>query len=470
MATGKIMRLPEELLLAIFDQLETPAPSDTKARLEPNLSLTSGTDLTYKSISRVCKRWRRIISPLLFKYSRLQLDVPPSPEWRDRDSFASSSSQDALDEAVRAVEAAEYAKIHPPAHNGRSLGEASLQWAHRFHHTLEDYLAFVATNNLSSSIQSFILLTDRMLPGFNNRYPHRLAATQDHRYRAAALLWQRLYFKIKPQTIKVLAPPPELAILTNCAIDLFGEWAFSDMDFHLLTLSVDNPNALQTSPNFPGLHYIPPKYPSIAPASILTLQPWSHLSLNEGSFLKAYGTYEYFERGPPSLIYSIKPVINPKPSTQLRHGHAPASINLATLKSFTYTAILPFATHLDFRTLIPHLEILDVKLAPDPSEQEKILCDKQRVGHAELEDCWQELFTAYRLITRPFRTFDIDRIDGTPKLKKFVCRDVAISALQEELDEEFTPLCLPCWAEMEPGVFVRQNERPPSRDSDGDLE
>ncbi|KAF7184949.1 hypothetical protein HII31_13572 [Pseudocercospora fuligena] len=466
MATGEITRLPEELLLAIFDQLEGPAPSEIKARLEPNLTLTSGTDLTYKSISRVCKRWRRIISPLLFRYSRLQLDVAPRPEWRDRGSFDASTSQDALDGAVGAVEVAEYAKIHPPTYNGRSLGEASLQWAQRFHHTLEDCLAFVATNNLSSSIQSFILLTDRMLPGFNDRYPHRLAATQDHRYRAAALLWQRLYSAIRPQTVKVLAPPPELAILTNCAIDLFGEWAFSDMDFHLLTISVDDPNALHPSLDSSELNYIPPQYPSIAPSSILKLQPWTHLSLNEGSFLKAYGTYEYFERGPPSLIYSIKPVINPKPSTQLRHGHPPGSIDLQSLKSFTYTAILPFATHLDFRTLIPHLDELDIKLAPDPSEQENLLGDKERVGHAELEDCWQEFFTAYRFITRPFRTFDMN---GTLKLKKFVCRDVKICALQEELDEEFTPLCLPCWAEMEPGVFVRQMEVP-DRYFEGDVE
>ncbi|KXT10692.1 hypothetical protein AC579_5059 [Pseudocercospora musae] len=467
MATGEIMRLPEELLLAIFEQLEMPAPSDTKARLEPNLSLTSGTDLTYKSTSRVCNRWRRIVLPLLFRHSRIQLDAVPRPEWQNRDSFNSSRSHDALPGAFDAFEVAKCIKIHPPPHHGRSLGEASLHWARQFHHILEDYLAFIATNNLSHSIQSFILLTDRMLPDFNDRYPHRLAATQDHRYRAAALLWQRLYSTIKPQTIKVLAPPPELVILTNCAIDLFGEWASSDMGFHLLTLGVETPILLHPSATSTEPNYIPPQYPSVAPSSILKLQPWSHLSLNEGSFLKVYGTYEYFLHGPPSLIYSIIPAINSIPSTQLRHGHP---TNLTSLKSFTYTAILPFATHLDLRTLIPHLDELDIQLAPDPSEQEKIFGDEERVGNASPEEFWEEFFAAYDILIRPFRTFNINPNDGTPKLKKFVCRDVVISALREELDEEFTPLCLPCWAEMEPGVFVRQSEIPPNDYLHGGLE
>ena len=133
-------------------------------------------------------------------------------------------------------------------------------------------------------------------------------------------------------------------------------------------------------------------------------------------------------------------------------------MDLRSLRKFTYTAILPFAAHMDFRGLLPYIDELDVKLAPDVDSH--ILDDKERVGTAQLDDCWQELFTAYRLIIRPFRTFDI-RPDGSPKLKRFICRDMLHPGLRDDLDDEFIALCLPVWAEMStPGVFERQADVP----------
>lgn len=41
-------------------------------------------------------------------------------------------------------------------------------------------------------------------------------------------------------------------------------------------------------------------------------------------------------------------------------------MDLAPLRSFTYTAMFPFAHHLDFRGLLPYIDELDIKLAPDP--------------------------------------------------------------------------------------------------------
>ena len=118
---------------------------------------------------------------------------------------------------------------------------------------------------------------------------------------------------------------------------------------------------------------------------------------------------------------------------------------------------------MDFRDFLPQLEELDVKLAPDPDSG--ILSDKNRVGKAQLEDCWQELFESCGLITEPFATFNM--MPGrAPKLKKFVCRDVQIRAIRDRLDEEFTPLCLPVWAEVELGVFVRLAEVPIYPDAD----
>lgn len=73
--------------------------------------------------------------------------------------------------------------------------------------------------------------------------------------------------------------------------------------------------------------------------------------------------------------------------------HAITGTSLEALRSFSYTAILPFANHLNFEAIIPHLDVLDVQLAPDPSSD--ILNDKSRIGRAQMEDCWQELREAY---------------------------------------------------------------------------
>jgi hypothetical protein len=135
--------------------------------------------------------------------------------------------------------------------------------------------------------------------------------------------------------------------------------------------------------------------------------------------------------------------------------------SLSSLRSFTYTAILPFSTHVNFSRLLPYLDELDVKLAPDP--ESGILQDSARVGKAELGDCWQEFFASYERITMPLRTGQLG-VAGeakAPKLRKFVCRDYQIQGLVLELDDEFTPLCLPCWQEPEPGVFERLALVPP---------
>jgi hypothetical protein len=101
---------------------------------------------------------------------------------------------------------------------------------------------------------------------------------------------------------------------------------------------------------------------------------------------------------------------------------------------------------------------LDVQFAPDP--QSGILDDKERTGKAELQDCWQELVSAYHDIAMTIGTFQMGRF-RFPKLMKFICRDVKILALQEDLDEIFTPLCLPVWGEYERGVFTRLAISPP---------
>ncbi|GIZ39611.1 hypothetical protein CKM354_000299000 [Cercospora kikuchii] len=410
MATTYIDRLPEELLLQVFAYLERPAPSQLNARKEPSLDITNSEYRDYKNASCLLQ----------------QAALVGNPASDDDGNQALPSLQGTL--------------------------EVALQW----YHCLRDYLEFIQAHALETCVQSFALITEDCGIVYD-RYPHRSAANQDYRYRAAAALWQHLLQTIAPIRILIVASPGDLGCVTNCAIDMIGDWAFSDMNYHILELSNEGTSSrrLENVPiDFETLEYAPSEFPGIANASLLRLHPWTEIGLNEGSFLKAYGTYEYFERGPPSLVSSIKQCLATSMHRHARLQHPP---KLPALKKFVYTAILPFATHVNFSSLLPLLDELDVKLAPDPDSG--ILSDSRRVGKAELEDCWQEFFTSYQVISRPFRTHELSSSGALP-LKKFICRDYQNPALEEELDETFLWLCMPCWAEMRPGVFERQADVP----------
>lgn len=229
--------------------------------------------------------------------------------------------------------------------------------------------------------------------------------------------------------------------------------AFGDMDYHILELQQSNEGHPKTTPRskYTDLRPMPFQYPSFALGSLMAMRNWTHLTLNEGSFLKAYGTYEYFERGPPSLVYSIKHCLAPTQSHRMadvRHAYIPRSI-----RSFTYIAIFPFANHADFVLMLPFLEEVDLQFAPEPSSS--ILDDKSRIGKAELSDCWQEMFSSYNDVATALSTFRMTA-KKFPRLKKLTCRDYQIPALDAELDEVFTPLCMPVWVERERGVFTRE--------------
>ena len=251
-------------------------------------------------------------------------------------------------------------------------------------------------------------------------------------------------------------------VLTAC----IEHRAFSDMELHILELRQDGGRTRQlTLPlTYEKGDPIPVQHNSFAASSLIHMRPWTHLALNEGSFLKAYGTYEFFERGPPSLVCSINQCFT---RTDDGGSGMVGVRSLPALRSFTYTAIFPFANHVDFSNIVPQLEELDLQFAPDLHS--RILDDKRRTGRAELQDCWQELISAYQRLARTMNTFTMSG-KRFPKLKKFVCRDSQIPALREELDEVFTPLCLPVWVEPTHGIFERVAMSPHLRPADDEVD
>lgn len=253
------------------------------------------------------------------------------------------------------------------------------------------------------------------------------------------------------------------------------------MDFHALSLqqskATNVSEAPLSPPSYASLRPIPAAYPSIAPSSILSLRPWTHLSLNEGSFIKAYGTYEFFERGPPSLVYSIKDSIISNPALPQETPtpvalQTPPARPLSALKSLDYTAIFPFANHADFSPVLSQISHISLQLAPDA--ESNILNDRARLGKADLADCWTELLTTYQQLIEPLASvrrpgltaFGVgggesvsDFVWGTSRrgvvVEELVAMDFRIKAMQEDMDTLFMPLCLPVWVEAKTGVFTR---------------
>jgi hypothetical protein len=503
--------LPEELQLLIISFLDSPSPSSRKLRLEPSLSLTDSPDCVLKRLSLVCKRWRRLVLPTLFVYTRLRLDAPPDFGWNtcrvcddaaitagshathkpegdvppaddyhaDMVNAALAQCNDSLRAGWSDDEAQQMGKI-AFATKERLLPSTALAWIPRFYHPMLDFIHFLQNHDLMKMVDSFVLYTDQMLGEKLHRFPHEVA-DKDWRFPASAAFWAHLLAVIDPSTVTILAPPIDLACLTNCAIDTFGDWAFSEMDFHILSLRQSNrrsPENTSCIPTYSSLQPIPATYPAIAPSSVLTLRPWTHLSLNEGPFLKAYGTYEFFERGPPSLVYSIKDSIirnHPQPQATWTANKPPNSRHpLSSLTSLDYTAVFPFANHADFSPILNQITHLSLQLAPDA--RSNILNDRARLGKADLADCWTELLTTYAELVAPLASVrrPIVAAGGGPNsftgdftwdtsrrgvaVRKLEARDFRIKAMQEELDELFVPLCLPVWVEAEAGVFSRLQE------------
>jgi hypothetical protein len=494
--------LPEELQLIILIFLDSPPPSASRLRQEPCLTITDSEDRTLKRISLVSKRWRRLVLPILFTYARLRLDRPPKMSW---DACPVCNGSFVTTGAILATGPQKLGDIDqyhvdmiagtlPQRSFDLSSGETHLEalaesgggpavflstastWISRFYHSMRNFVHFLQDNDLPCAVDSFVLYTDRMLEAKLHRFPHE-AADKDWRFPASAAFWAHLLTVIDPSTITIVAPPLDLACLTNCAIDTFGDWAFGEMDFHILTLRQGKQANIDTEiPTYASLRSIPTSYPSIAASSVLNLRSWSHLGLNEGPFLKAYGTYEFFERGPPSLVYSIKDSIIRRPGqanmiNQYQHSDTLTAQPLWNLTSLDYTAIFPFSNHADFSSILHQLSHLSLQLAP--GAESNILNDRVRLGKADLADCWTELFTTLAQVVEPLASVrrpsnaNANTYDGNftwdtnwqdVAVRKLVAMDYRIKAIRDDLDELFTPLCLPVWVETPAGVFTRMNK------------
>ena len=356
MAT-ELLDCPQELLDQIISYIDVEPPSLRALHEEPSITLTDSDAQPLKALSLTSRSLRRMTIFRLFKFSRIRL-------------------------------------IRLSMHDIVELSSGS--------EDINDFLDFVRLNALRSYIKGLVLYTEVDLgTELSSTGPRQSSdAFGNLGFGEFAHLWRNLLTALNPVFITMLAPPSTLALLSSSVCYQQDAWAF-DMPFHILHFKQS---------------YATPKAGPLRPfqaADLFHLRDWSHCTLNEGSSLKAYSTYEYFLKSSPSIA-------------PLRFANV-----MTWFTSFDYIAIFPLQNHtyqiaILFREM-PKLEKLRVQLAPKPSS--KILEDETRMGKALPADLWVELNKGYSLILYTIRK--------KSSLKRIESLDYTMEGLRPTLDATF---------------------------------
>jgi hypothetical protein len=249
--------------------------------------------------------------------------------------------------------------------------------------------------------------------------------------------WSRILTTIPLTTFTILCPPYVFAELTQTSLVSPDSWVFN-MPYHALRFRQDHPTLSCNTASH-----------------LFTTRPWTHLSVNESSSLKAYSQYEYFLRKTPSLIASLHHSPPPPPGSFL----SPFSSLLINLTHFTYTAIFPFYNHVE--TILhsvramSNLTSLTFKLCPEP--ESTVIDDelKLALGHIDLNDAWMEFDTAYNIIMHTVIYLTPDG-GGKGKLEEFKIDDVKMEAIRENLEDVISQRLQEWWVHAGEGVWRRK--------------
>ena len=372
----KLLDLPRELLDHILSYLDVEPPSLQALHQEPSITLTESKVQPLKNLSLISHSLRRLIIPCLFKFSRIRLNRLSIQAIAE----LSSGSED-----------------------------------------INEFLDFVRLKALRSHIEGLVLCTKVDLDTeLSSTGPRQISDSFGNRgFCEFAHLWRNLLTVLNPLFITMVAPPSTLALLASCISKQQDAWTF-DMPFHILHLKQS---------------YTTPTVGSFKPvrvADLFHLRDWSHCTLNEGSSLKAYSTYEYFLKTTPSIA-----ILRPFKF-------------LAWFTSFDYIAIFPLTSHTyeisGLFMAMPNLESMRVQLAPEPSS--KILEDETRMRKNVPADMWMELDNGYALI--------LHHISALGRLKHFESLDYAMEGLRPNLDAKFEDM-MQGWRRCGEGRWIRES-------------
>ena len=238
--------LHNEILDQIFALLDGPPPSDSRLYGDPDYGLTFSEEANIKSCSSVCKRWRRVILPVLFRHPRLLIKDPvvPKPIMRDE---------------------------HLPLFD------------------------FIDKNSFKSLIKSFSLSI------FSVPHHHNELTQGAYWSNNFTEFWTKLFEVMDPLDVKIVCSPQVLGVLTCCEV-INSDAAYFEMPYHLLHLRRPPvPLPHEPEPDHSDDEDFQQRAP-IRASTLFKIRPWRALLFNEGSFLRAYKTYDFHQKLVPSIL------------------------------------------------------------------------------------------------------------------------------------------------------------------------
>lgn len=438
--------LPEELLARIIDVLDLDPPSVANARNEPSLSFVHSNDSRLKNLASTSSQLRRIALPVLFKYVRFDI----VKEWNNTIQKRGFRPED-LGPIHLFMEVVDDPNIDDLRRllKAQDLDEDNSESPSTFEYKLSIYegalqaplLRFLKDNDLTSNVSSLLVFVNE---GDLGESASDFLLSRYSGDRLISNLWSSLFTHIEPSRIAILAPLGRLACLTSCYFDGRFLDSFPDSYYQFLELHQDPLQLGKALPFHRADQWRIPANMRFAPASILRLRHWSKAGLNEGSFLGVYGTWDFFERGAPTRIKSMLNCLFPATFAEMR----PCSDSMYTahglrrIDNFTYTAIFPFVKHVRGYAdaqwhRFHHVRHLSVQFAPTRTDQSRILDDADRIGRAELPDCWSSVRRAYHQIGLRLLT---NLTGSEPALRVLDCEDYSLEGLREDLDAAFSAM------------------------------
>ncbi|KAI1808797.1 hypothetical protein F4811DRAFT_498930 [Daldinia bambusicola] len=426
-------RIPPEILLHVFEFLDNPAPSQLRLRDQPSDDMLDAKSLfsqPLKTSSFVCKAWRSLVLPSLFRHIL----------WRPKISSLSAFTLNPI-----------------------------------------PLLRFLEDNQLGHRVATFTMIVD-----FVDKDAGAKQITPEIRSVDLEWLWDQLFSVIDPLRFTMIAPPNTLASFLSRMLFLDDAWSFS-IPYHILSLAratrdsrgkssthteshiPDSPLQHHSSATItqgasagPSVTSSSARYRRPPPCPLFTVRPWTSLLLNEGSSTKVYRTYEFFLRRPPSMLGALLGCEEHPNDSPL----IPPSIF-----DFNYIAIFPLSSHVEILIQnLPRLDRLFVQLSPKP--ENRILEEKDEMRHIDPADLWMERNTAYNSLVREL-TFAADpaaRPRNWALLRVFESGDSEDHEAWDTTVKFVEHSGARGWNVERPGIFVKKDEQGNSPDSDREID
>jgi hypothetical protein len=307
-----IESLPNELLTNIFGYFDTSKPSGSALHDEPTFELTHSEDNDLKAISCVSKRWRRATIPMLFRYARFIVAEPKTQRPILKEvmapffDFVKSNS-------FRKVIASFTFVVHDKKVANTLDGEHRLNSFSEFWYSLFkiidplDLLIVAPAEALGALTACHIHMEDAWC--FSDCHCHYLQLQRSPNSNLDSSNPEGVAPKedsTTGETSEVLQPATENLI--NNTPDVLAHPLEDTGSFYRGENSAPDGNQehpLQAEASSSASTPSQPRAPARTETSaVFDVRPWTTLLLNEGSSIRAFSTYEFWQRQPPSVSKS----------------------------------------------------------------------------------------------------------------------------------------------------------------------